>query len=554
MQGEISTLFDIIISKNRGEKLREYYPLFRLLFVAFIFLLFYNIGNYPVWNKDEGLYADAVRIMIENGNFLDPYFNYEHRWQKPILIYWVLLPFSYLFGADEFTIRLSLFFLALATLFITYLFAKKIFHNSQIAFLSSFFLLSSTAFILQSRHIVTHMLLLFTIMLSFYFLYDLLNKKRDKKTIIIFGASLGLVFLAKLYVGVVFILTTAFLLGFKEILKNKKEFIKGSVLALISFSLIAFPWYIYMYLKYDDLYINFLYHEFFDRIGTNVTGKNSPLFYVKIYLGNFAPWSVVFITLSIVYFKKFRGEIWQKLFQNKSLLLVLTAFLVVLITLSIPKSKLPGYLFSLQGFASILMAYAIYYATFNNIIKITFIFLQTILTIALIAIWILYFDYFSFEAITILFILIGLYFIKLKDIYRGILRLGVVVFLVYFTILGNIYKEIEPFFGYKRFAQEISQLVDKKDIKVYFYKDFRESVPFYAKTKIIKTSTLPTDSDYIMITDEKFIENFDLNYTIIDSSKYYKGSDSNVFKILNIQKGYRKSDRAGKLILIEVQK
>lgn len=531
----------------------KYYPYFGVLFITFIFLLLYNIGNYPVWNKDEGLYADAVRIMIENGNFLDPYFNYEHRWQKPILIYWVLLPFSYIFGADEFTLRLALFFLALATLFITYLFTKKLFQNSQIAFLSSFFLLTSTAFILQSRHIVTHMLLLFTIMLSFYFLYDLLYKKRDKKTIIIFGASLGLVFLAKLYVGIVFILATAFLLSFKEIITKKKAFIKGFFLGLISFSFIAFPWYIYMYIKYDDLYINFLYHEFFDRIGKNVTGKNSLLFYPEIYLSNFAPWSIPFITLSIVYWTKFKGEIWKKLFKNKSLLLVLTAFLVVFITLSIPKSKLPGYLFYLQGFASILMAYAVYYAKLNTIIKITFIFVQTILTIALITIWILYFDYFSFEAITILLILIGLYFVKLDDIYKGVLRLGVVVFLIYFTILGNIYKEIEPYFGYKRFGQEINQLVDKKNLKVYFYKGFRESLPFYAKTKINGTSTLPTESHYIMITDEKHIEDTHLNYTIIDSSKYYKGSDSKVFDILNIQKGYKESKRARKLLLIEVQ-
>jgi len=81
----------------------------------------------------------------------------------------------------------------------------------------------------------------------------------------IFGASLGLVFLAKLYVGIVFILATAFLLSFKEILTKKKAFIKGFLLGLLSFSLIAFPWYLYMYIKYDDLYINFLYHEFFDR-------------------------------------------------------------------------------------------------------------------------------------------------------------------------------------------------------------------------------------------------------------------------------------------------
>ncbi len=54
--------------------LREKY-LLNLLFFLYILLLFYYIGDYPVWNKDEGLYAETVREMIERGNLLDPYYN-----------------------------------------------------------------------------------------------------------------------------------------------------------------------------------------------------------------------------------------------------------------------------------------------------------------------------------------------------------------------------------------------------------------------------------------------------------------------------------------------
>jgi len=72
--------------------------------------------------------------MIERGDLLDPYYNYEHRWQKPILIYWVLMPFAYLFGASSFTIRLSLAILGVATAILTYLFAKKLFDDKRLAF------------------------------------------------------------------------------------------------------------------------------------------------------------------------------------------------------------------------------------------------------------------------------------------------------------------------------------------------------------------------------------------------------------------------------------
>jgi len=76
--------------------------LLNALFPLYVFLLFYYIGDYPVWNRDEGLYAESVREMIENGNLLDPYYNYEHRWQKPILIYWILMPICIFFWSFRF--------------------------------------------------------------------------------------------------------------------------------------------------------------------------------------------------------------------------------------------------------------------------------------------------------------------------------------------------------------------------------------------------------------------------------------------------------------------
>ncbi len=140
---------------------------------------------------------------------------------------------------------------------------------------------------MQTRHIVTHLMLLFTVVLSFYFLYDLLQGKRDKKRIILFGATVGLAFLAKLYVGVVFILTTAFILSFREIWSNKIAFLKGSIWGVLSFSLIALPWYIYMIDKYGVSYLKFIYHEFFDRITVSYTGKSTqsdPFFYIRVFL------------------------------------------------------------------------------------------------------------------------------------------------------------------------------------------------------------------------------------------------------------------------------
>ena len=532
----------------------RYRPWFWLLFAAYIFLLFYGI-DYPVWNKDEGLYADAVREMIERGNYLDPYFNYEHRWQKPILIYWVLLPFAEFFGPSGWSLRLGLVAVALLTLWVTWLWTRRLFGDREIAFLSAFFLVSTAGFIIQSRHIVTHLLLLFTILLAFYFLWELLAGRRSRRNVLLFGASLGLVFLAKLYVGMVFVLTTGFLLGAAEAWRHRRAFFREALWGLLAFAVVALPWYLYMIAHYGQEYLSFLYHEFFDRIGKSYTGRKGPFFYVGVYFGNFAPWSVPLAAMGVAALWKYRQESWRLLRANRPLLLVVSAFFVVFITLSIPKSKLPGYLFSLQAFAAILTAYGFAKLEWNRGWKGVFLGLQLLLAAATLAVWFLYFDWKSLQFVLIAALLAGSFLWPMLDKYRAVLRVGFVGFLLFSSIVGNLYKEIQPYFAYERFGQRIAEIRQHKPLKVYTYRMGRQSLPFYAKTKIHSIRKLPKDPEYLLMVDVKEFEKLPekpKHYRILDRALYYKGADSQVFKIINMAKGYRSREKEGEWMLLQV--
>jgi|GEM_PF-4603603 len=544
------------------DKSRLYY-LFGGLSILYIFVLFYYIGDYPVWNKDEGLYAETVREMIERRNFLDPFYNYEHRWQKPILIYWVLMPFAYFFGASAFTIRLSLAFLGVATLVLTYFFAKKLFNDKKLAFFSAFLLVSSAGFIMQTRHIVTHLMLLFTIVASFYFMYDLLKGKRDKLTVALFGAMVGLAFLAKLYVGVVFILTTGFLLSFKEIWQNKLAFLKKSILGIATFSIVAMPWYIYMINKYGMEYINFVYHEFFDRITISYTGsstKSDPLFYPRVFLGLFAPWSIPLIVALFVNGYKNGLESIKGLPKNLPLLLIISGFFVVMVTLSIPKSKIPSYLLSLQVFASIITAYVFLKTPFKKALKYSFFGIQSLLSLALVGVWILYFDYKSFEFLFVLFVLGISFLYPLSNVEWGIFRVALVSWIAYFGIVSNLYKEIVPtFFPFDRFGQKVAQIreTQKRDIPLYTYNKFFQALPFYAKTKMISIPKVPEAKEFFWLVDPKEMKKLktsNLKWKILDKGKYFKESYSKLFKIINIQKGYTSAKKSGDIWLLWVKK
>ena len=58
---------------------------------------FAGLGRPAIGDSDEGFYAEAGREMVEGGDWLTPHYNYEFRFQKPILFYW-LVSASYVVG------------------------------------------------------------------------------------------------------------------------------------------------------------------------------------------------------------------------------------------------------------------------------------------------------------------------------------------------------------------------------------------------------------------------------------------------------------------------
>ncbi|MDR3213171.1 MAG: glycosyltransferase family 39 protein, partial [Azoarcus sp.] len=67
--------------QNRGVRLF----VFALPLLAFLL----RLGGGPLTDVDEGAFSEATREMFARGDFLSTYLNGEHRFDKPILIYWL---------------------------------------------------------------------------------------------------------------------------------------------------------------------------------------------------------------------------------------------------------------------------------------------------------------------------------------------------------------------------------------------------------------------------------------------------------------------------------
>lgn len=85
-----------------------------------IFSFLYGLGSYPLFDTNEGLYAEIAREMFETGNFIVPHLLGVPYLEKPPLLYWLMAASFSIFGPTAASARLvsagSMLFLAIMLL------------------------------------------------------------------------------------------------------------------------------------------------------------------------------------------------------------------------------------------------------------------------------------------------------------------------------------------------------------------------------------------------------------------------------------------------------
>ena len=67
---------------------------------------FWGLADAGLVDETEPLFAEAARQMYETGDWITPYFNGEPLFDKPPLIYWLIVLGFRIFGVNEWAVRL----------------------------------------------------------------------------------------------------------------------------------------------------------------------------------------------------------------------------------------------------------------------------------------------------------------------------------------------------------------------------------------------------------------------------------------------------------------
>ncbi|MCX6899068.1 MAG: glycosyltransferase family 39 protein [Verrucomicrobia bacterium] len=180
-----------------SDQLRRFGP---ALLVALAFLLLLPANNIiPLIDRDEPRFARATQEMTEREDWIVPYFNGEYRFDKPILIYWLMRPCYALLGANEFSARLPSVICSALLVWLTFHVGARWF-SVTVGFAAGFALLTCLQMLIHGRLAVADMPMVLCVLLAHYAVFELLHEEspRDQRRWFwLFYGAMGVGFLAK---------------------------------------------------------------------------------------------------------------------------------------------------------------------------------------------------------------------------------------------------------------------------------------------------------------------------------------------------------------------
>ncbi|MDR3579468.1 MAG: glycosyltransferase family 39 protein [Oryzomonas sp.] len=259
--------------------------------LGFPFLQF--LGGLPLIDPDEGRYAEIPREMLEQGDFITPTLNYVKYFEKPPLLYWLNAASLKLSGLTEQAARFPSALCGLLTILATYIIARRL-YGRRTALLAALVLGTSAGFVLQSRIILTDMLLTFCLTAALGAFIMASQREGRRSTPLpwcAFYLFSALAVLAKGLIGIVFpagIIFFYLLLGGRWKLLREMRIATGLALFLA----IAAPWFVAVSLRNPGFAHFFFIHEHFERFTSTVHGRYQPFwFFVPVLAATMLPWS-----------------------------------------------------------------------------------------------------------------------------------------------------------------------------------------------------------------------------------------------------------------------
>lgn len=268
---------------------------------------FAGLGRPAITDSDEAFYAEAGREMIESGDWLTPHYNYEFRFEKPVLFYWLIAGAYLVGGVTSAAARLPAALAGLCLTLITYVCARRL-YDAPTGRLAAAIVATSFGYFTMARLSLPDLPLALFVTCTVWAVLKAVpvpsrldnpgagsteqqHTGESRRWLVVAAAAAAAATLTKGPVGIalpVVILLFVFV-------RERPPLPRGPdlIIACCVFVALAAPWYVAMTYTHGASYLrNFFVGENLERFATERFNDPRPFwFYVPIVFGGMLPWS-----------------------------------------------------------------------------------------------------------------------------------------------------------------------------------------------------------------------------------------------------------------------
>ena len=262
-----------------------------LLLAALTF--FAGLGRGAITDSDEAFYAESSREMVASGDWITPYYNYEPRFQKPILYYWLTSATYLATGATEMGARLWAALAGVGLVLVTAACGRR-WYDETTGLLAAAIVATNFGYFSIGRMALPDLPLTFCITLAIWAaLVSTLEQDRSTRKFVILAAlGLGLGFLMKGPVGIIIpmlVIVPVLMIERRSIGLNPEDIVLGFLIMVA----VAVPWYVVMWARHGNEYLqSFFVGDNFQRFATDRFNDPRPWwFYLPVVAGGLLPWT-----------------------------------------------------------------------------------------------------------------------------------------------------------------------------------------------------------------------------------------------------------------------
>ncbi len=305
-----------------------------------MFLFFIGLGYLPLLEPDEGRNAEVAREMLSSGDWITPHFNSLPYLDKPAVFFWLVALSFRVWGISEWAARFPSAMMALATMLLTWFLARRMF-GERTGLYAGIVLTTTPLVIAFARLVIFDMTLACLLTLAMVSLwYAETNTPRPVGLDVLAFAAMGVATITKGPVGFLLpLLSVAAYYAWRQRLGDLRRLNWGW--GVVAFLVTILPWFLAVSIRNPDFPRYALWQESIQRFATGHARRTGGvLYYVPVYLAGLFPWSIFLLCAAwnrVSKWRELRDE------ANRPIAFLLAWAGVIFVFFTISRSKLPAY-------------------------------------------------------------------------------------------------------------------------------------------------------------------------------------------------------------------